>query len=156
MISRIEPLPSGAAGPISVLHRACFPGDPWDAGAIEQIMGISGFFGLIGWEKNDPVGFALALALGEEAEIVSLGVLPDHRRCGIGSAILDAVCGQARLRGAGRVVLEVAWDNGAACALYAGRGFTVVGRRRNYYRRAERLVDALRLEVQLPTAPLAT
>jgi ribosomal-protein-alanine N-acetyltransferase len=156
MTSRIEPLPRSAVGPISLLHRACFPEDPWDAEAIGQIMCIPGFFGLIGWAKTDPVGFALALSLGEEAEIVSLGVLPEHRRCRIGSSVLDAVCGEARLRGAERVVLEVARDNGAARALYAGRGFTVVGRRRNYYRRAEGLVDALRLQVQLPTAPLAT
>ena len=156
MILRIELLPRGAAGTMSLLHRACFPEDPWDADAIAQIMSMLGFFGLIGWSKTDAVGFALALALGKEVEIVSLGVLPEHRRCGIGSSILDAVCGEARLRGAERVVLEVARDNGAARALYAGRGFTVVGRRRNYYRRAEGLVDALRLQVQLPTAPLAT
>ncbi len=156
MNSRIEPVPRGAAGPMSLLHSVCFPDHPWDAGAIEQIMGIPGFFGLIGWAKTDPVGFALALALGEEAEIVSLGVLPDYRRRRVGSSILDAVCGEARLRGAEGVVLEVASDNGAARALYAGRGFTVVGYRRNYYRRAERWADALRLRVQLPTAPLAT
>ena len=152
MTSRIESLPRGAAGAISLLHRVCFPEDPWDARAIEQIMGIPGFFGRVGWTKTTPVAFALTLALGDEAEIVSLGVLPDHRRCGIGSAILDAVCGEARLRGAERVVLEMASDNQAARALYGGRGFTVVGRRRNYYRRAERLVDALILRVQLPTA----
>jgi ribosomal-protein-alanine N-acetyltransferase len=152
MTLRIEPLPRGAAGPISLLHRACFPEDPWDARAIEQIMAIPGFFGRVGWVKTAPVGFALTLALGEEAEIVSLGVLPDRQRCGIGSALLDAVCGEARLRGAERVVLEVASDNEAAHTLYAGRGFTVVGRRRNYYRRAERSVDALMLRVQLPTA----
>ena len=111
MTSRIEPLPCGAIGPISLLHRACFPEDPWDAGAIEQIMGIPGFFGRVGWAKTAPVGFALALVLGEEAEILSLGVLPEHRRCGIGSAILDAVCSEARLRGAERVVLEMASDN---------------------------------------------
>jgi ribosomal-protein-alanine N-acetyltransferase len=156
MTSRIEPLPRGAAGPTSLLHRACFPEDPWDAGAIEQIMGIPGFFGLVGWADTGPVGFALALALGEEAEIVSLGVLPNYRRCGIGSAILDAVCGEARLRGAGCVVLEMASDNKAASALYARRGFTAVGHRRNYYRRAERSVDALILRVQLQTASLPT
>jgi [ribosomal protein S18]-alanine N-acetyltransferase len=154
MTSRIEPLPRGAAGPVSLLHRACFPEDPWDAGAIEQIMGMSGFFGLVGWAESAPVGFALALALGEEAEIVSLGILPDYRRRGFGTAILDAVCGEARLRGAERVVLEMASDNEAASALYAARGFTVVGGRRNYYRRAERLVDALILGVQLSPASL--
>jgi len=156
MTSRIEPLPRGVSCPISLLHRACFPEDPWDAEAIKQIMGIPGFFGRVAWAKTAAVGFALALALAEEAEIVSLGVLPDHRRCGIGSAILDAVCGEARLQGAERVVLEMASDNEAANALYAGRGFTVVGCRRNYYRRAARLVDALILRVQLPTAPLPT
>jgi ribosomal-protein-alanine N-acetyltransferase len=119
-------------------------------------MAIPGFFGRVGWAKTAPVGFALALALGEEAEIVSLGVLPSQRRCGIGSAILDAVCGEARLRGAERVVLEMATDNEAARALYVGRGFIVVGRRRNYYRRAEGLVDALILRVQMPTASLPT
>lgn len=150
----IEPMPRGAVGPISLLHRACFPDDPWDAGAIEQIMGIPGFFGRVGWVKTAPVGFASALALGEEAEIVSLGVLPEHQRCGIGSALLDAICDEARLRGAERVVLEMASDNEAANALYSGRGFTVVGLRRNYYRRAERLADALILQVQLPTALL--
>src|SRR5260370_34511071 len=117
MTLRIESLPRGAAGPISSLPRACFPEDPWAAGAIEQIMGIPGFFGRIGWAKTAPVGFALALALGEEAEIVSLGVLPEHRRCGIGSAVLDAVCGEARLRGAGRRGLAIASDNEAAHAL---------------------------------------
>ena len=152
MKSRIEPLPRGAAGPISLLHQACFQEDPWDARAIEQIMGFPGFYGRVGWAKTAPVGFALALALGEEAEILSLGVLPQHRRCGIGSAILEAACGEALLRGAERVVLEMASDNDAARALYAGRGFIVVGRRRNYYRRTERLVDALILRVQLPAS----
>jgi ribosomal-protein-alanine N-acetyltransferase len=153
MTVRIERLPHRAAGPISLLHAACFPEDPWDAEAIDQIMGISGFFGRVGWVKNDPIGFALAIALRDEAEIVSLGVLPGHRRCGMGSALLDAICGEARLRGAERVVLEVALDNEAARALYARHAFIIVGRRRNYYRRAEGLVDALMLRVQLPSVP---
>ncbi|HMD63648.1 MAG TPA: N-acetyltransferase [Stellaceae bacterium] len=156
MTRRLDPLSRAAGGLISLLHCACFPEDPWDAEAIEQIMNIPGFFGRIGWANDAPVGFALALALGAEAEIVSLGVLRDHRRCGMGSAILDAVCGEARLRGADRLVLEVASDNEAARALYAGRGFTVVGSRRNYYRRAERWVDALILRMRLPTASVAT
>jgi ribosomal-protein-alanine N-acetyltransferase len=156
MSQRIEPLPRGAAGLISLLHRACFPEDPWDAEAIEQIMSIPGFFGRIGWANETPVGFALALALGDEAEIVSLGILPGYRRRRMGLAILDAVCGEARLRNADRVVLEVAFDNAAARALYAGRGFTVVGCRRNYYRRTERGVDALILRVRLPAVRAET
>ena len=83
-----------------MLHRACFPEDPWDAGAIAQIMRHARDFSAASdGQKTLPVGFALALDLGEEAEILSLGVVPDHRRSGIGSALLDAVCVEARLRG---------------------------------------------------------
>jgi [ribosomal protein S18]-alanine N-acetyltransferase len=156
MTSRIEPLASHAAVPIAILHGRCFPEDPWDADAIDRIMHIPGFFGRVGWVKDDLIGFALAIAVGGETEVVSLGVLPDHRRCGTGFALLDAMCAEASSRGTRRVVLEVALDNKEARALYARRGFTIVGRRRNYYRRTEGLVDALILAVQLPTFPLAT
>jgi [ribosomal protein S18]-alanine N-acetyltransferase len=117
---------------------------------------MPGFFGRIGWEEYMPVGFALALDLGIESEIVSLGVVRDRRRAGIGSALLDAVCLEARLRGAEHVVLEVAVDNDTAGALYARKGFTVVGRRRDYYRQAGRSVDALILHLALATALLPT
>lgn len=156
MAARIEPMSQTAAGLVSVLHRACFPEDPWDVGAIERIMKIPGFFGRIGWAQEDPVGFALALALGGEAEILSLGVAPDHRRTGMGSALLAAVCSEARRRRAECVVLEVAVNNEAARALYTARGFTVVGRRRNYYHRAGRFVDALILRILLITPSQAT
>ena len=112
-------------------------------------MEIPGFFGEIGWVRDDPIGFAIALALGEEAEILSLGVTPAGRRTGMGSALLDSICSDARRRGAERVILEVAVDNKAALALYATRGFTVVGRRRNYYQQAGGFADALILHVQL-------
>lgn len=156
MTARIEPMSRGAAGPVSALHRACFPADPWDLGAIEQIMEIPGFFGEIGWVRDDPIGFAIALALGEEAEILSLGVTPARRRAGMGSALLDSICSDARRRGAERVILEVAVDNKAARALYATRGFTVVGRRRNYYQQSGCFVDALILQAQLVAPCSAT
>ena len=149
MIARIEPLSRTVAGPISVLHHTCFPEDPWDTGDIERIMEIPGFFGLIGSEPGGPIGFAFALAVGGEAEILSLGVQPGCRRAGLGSALLAAMCSEARRRGAESVVLEVAADNQAARTLYATRGFAMVGRRRNYYRKAGRFVDALILRVPL-------
>ena len=156
MIRRIELVSRYAAGPVSVLHCACFPEEAWEIGAVQQIMGMRGFLGCVGWENEIPVGFALALNLGTEVEIVSLGVVRERRRCGMGSALLDTLCHEARLRGAESVVLEVAVDNEAARALYAKRGFTMVGRRRNYYRQTGGSVDALILRVPLATARLAT
>lgn len=155
MSHRLEPVSQVMAGPLSMLHRACFPEDPWDLSAIAEIMGIAGFFGRIAWEGHMPDGFALALDLRKECEILSLGVLPERRRIGIGSALLDSICFEARLRSAEYIVLEVAVDNRAALALYAKRGFIPVGRRPDYYRQASRQVDArlLRLALSCPTMP---
>jgi [ribosomal protein S18]-alanine N-acetyltransferase len=151
----VEPMLRAAAGTLSTLHRLCFPEDSWDLGSIGQIMRIPGFFGRIGWIQDHPVGFALALALGEEAEILSLGVLPGYRRTGAGRALLASIRLEAQRRGIERVVLEVAVDNTAARALYAACGFTEVGRRRNYYHRAGCFVDALILRVSLMMRSLA-
>jgi [ribosomal protein S18]-alanine N-acetyltransferase len=156
MTRHIEWVSRVAAGPLSLLHRVCFPEDPWDIPAIASIMGIPGFFGQIAWENEAPAGFALALDLGNECEIVSLGVTPDQRRAGIGMALLESVCIAARRRRAESVALEVAADNAAARALYARKGFIVVGRRRNYYCQRGRLVDALILRRAVVTGLPAT
>jgi [ribosomal protein S18]-alanine N-acetyltransferase len=156
MTCRVEPVSHGAAEPVSMLHRACFPDDPWDMRAIQQIMGIPGFFGRVAWQEEAPVGFALALDLGGESEIVSLGVVCDRRRAGIGLTLLRSVCREARLRNAEGVVLEVAVDNHAARVLYAAAAFTAVGHRPNYYRRAGRFVDGLILRRALATGSPST
>ena len=146
MNRRLLPLSKVLAGPLSMLHCACFPEDPWNSLAIVEIMNITGCFGRIAWADEMPAGFVLALDLRKECEILSLGVLPERRREGIGSTLLDSICSEGRVRGAECIVLEVAVDNSAALSLYTGRGFIPVGHRRNYYRQASRRGDALVLQ----------
>lgn len=157
----IETIADGGRGlllaqPLSMLHRACFPEDPWDLAAMTDILRMPGCFGGVAWSPAEPVGFALALALGEESEILTLGVVPAKRRVGIGAALLDSVCAAARRGGARSVVLEVAADNNAARALYAGRGFVAVGRRPDYYRRRRLPIDALVLRLGLSADAVTT
>jgi [ribosomal protein S18]-alanine N-acetyltransferase len=150
---RIDPiLDEGVAAlatPLSCLHRACFPDDPWAPSAIAEIMAIRGFFGRIAWEDDAPAGMALAQGLGGEGEVLTLGVVSQRRRRGIGSALLAAVIDEGRRRGVRTLFLEVADDNSAAHALYVARGFVQVGRRANYYRRGTGLVDARILRLLL-------
>lgn len=150
MSVRIVPLPPGATRLLSALHRACFPEDPWGPGAIAQIRRIPGFFGALAADGPRPVGFVLALNLGRECEILSLGVMPAERRRGVAASLIDWVGREARRRGAGALILEVAEDNAAGRALYAARGFLAIGRRANYYRRAEGAIAALVLRLALP------
>ncbi len=93
----------------------------------------------------------MAQGLGQECEILALGVVPRQRRAGIGAALLASVVAEARRRGAQTLFLEVAEDNTAARALYAAQGFGQIGRRPNYYRRVTGLVDALVLRLLLST-----
>jgi ribosomal-protein-alanine N-acetyltransferase len=156
MTYRIEPIPAGSAVPLALLHRACFPEDPWDAAALERVMALAGGFGFCAWRTDTPAGFVLARDLGGEVEILSLGVLPETRRQGIGRALLRAVFAEAERRGGGSIVLEVAAENAAARALYAGLGFLSVGRRPRYYSRPAGVIDALILRCMITAKPQPT
>jgi ribosomal-protein-alanine N-acetyltransferase len=146
-------LPASAAEPLAVLHAGCFPEDRWDAEALGRILGLSGGFGFLAWRSDKPVGFALARDLGNEGEILSLGVLPDCRRLGIGRALLRAVIDEAASRELPSIVLEVADDNAAARGLYARAGFVAVGRRPRYYQRGGETIDALLLRCPVNSEP---
>jgi len=153
MTRRIEPIPDGAVEALAVLHRACFPDDPWEAGALARVMALSGGFGWLAWEDEQPAGFILVRDLGNECEILSLGVTPRWRRRGIAQNLLATAIDEATRRALPSVVLEVAVDNDPAGALYADAGFVAVGRRARYYRRPDGRIDAAILRLMLPRSP---
>jgi [ribosomal protein S18]-alanine N-acetyltransferase len=156
MSCHLEPVSRAAATLLSALHEICFPDEPWSASAIAEVMGIPGFFGQLALKEERPAGFVLALDLGGECELLSLGVVPEQRRSGMGSMLLHSICLVARSRGAGSIVLEVAEDNAAARGLYSKLGFAEVGRRLHYYARAQNVINALILRRALITDEPAT
>ncbi len=155
MNRRIEPIPAGATEALAILHRACFPDDPWEASALARIMALSGGFGWLAWENEEPAGFILVRDLGNECEILSFGVTPRRRRRGIAQALLRTAIDETARRNLPSIVLEVAVDNDPARDLYLAAGFTVVGRRARYYRRPDGRADALVLRLILPRPPVA-
>jgi [ribosomal protein S18]-alanine N-acetyltransferase len=126
----------GEAGLIAVLQACCFPDDPWDVQEILSVLSMPGAFGLLAVAANEaqPIGFVLALDLGEECEIILLGVLPPCRGRGIGRAILASLVERQR-HNPGGLVLEVAEDNLPALRLYEKTGFVRIGKRKGYYAR---------------------
>lgn len=59
----------------------------------------------------------------ERAEITDLGVRPEARRDGIGSALLDAALAWVRARGVRRVEVQVARGNDEGQGFWRARGF---------------------------------
>jgi ribosomal-protein-alanine N-acetyltransferase len=123
---------------LSALHAACFDRG-WSEEEIARLLELPNTIGLVA-RADEPIGMLLAWVVGEEAEILTMGVAPARRGVGVGAALLDSALEAARLAGAAAVVLEVREDNRAARALYAGAGFAEAGRRRGYYAGADALV----------------
>jgi ribosomal-protein-alanine N-acetyltransferase len=135
---------------LAALHAACFA-DAWSVRAMAALLATPGTFALIAAAGGEPAGFVMARVAAEEAEVLSLCVLPAHRRGGIGRRLLDRAGALAVQRGAAALFLEVAEDDPGARQFYAASGFAQVGRRADYYRRpAGRRASALVLRRQLP------
>jgi len=131
----LQPLGPFDLAVAAALHAGCFA-SAWNETAMAELLAMPGSFGIIARIGEQPVGLVVALAVGTEAEILTLGVLPTCRRRGIARRLLAAVAD--RLTGAGcrRLLLEVAEDNLAARALYGALGFAEIGHRPSYYRRS--------------------
>jgi ribosomal-protein-alanine N-acetyltransferase len=130
MTAGIKPAGAADAPDLAALHEAAFDAaERWDAAAIEALLGMPGAFGL----RISGAGFVLARVAADEAEILTLAVIPAARRQGHAGALLAGAMAGALLRGGRTMFLEVSDRNGAARALYAQAGFAEAGRRRRYY-----------------------
>lgn len=78
------------------------------------------------WIVADPRG-------GGELHILAIATHPDHRRAGVGAALLAHALACGRAMRASLATLEVRRGNGPAIALYERAGFRTVHVRRSYY-----------------------
>lgn len=150
-MTTVVPLGVEGAGLLAALHAAGIgaAGPAWDEAAFAGLLALPGRIALVASGASGPAGFLLLGQAADEAEIITLAVLPTARRRGIGRALVSAAAAHAAAAGATRLFLEVADDNAPALALYARAGFVPVGRRRGYYARAGGAVDARVLALPL-------
>ncbi len=127
--------------------------EPWDGRTFAGHLAIPGtvarLAGFAGNGAGGPGGLVLARVAGDDLEVLTVAVVPEARRRGLGRRLLSATIAAGRELGARRLVLEVAVDNTAARALYAGFALTPVGRRVGYYRRDAVVTDGLILAADL-------
>lgn len=83
--------------------------------------------------QDSVIGFLIGHIVFDEAHIVSLGVLPEHRRKGGGQRLLADFVRICRMEGVSRLTLQVRRSNTSARRLYVRNEFTNFGIRRNYY-----------------------
>ena len=75
------------AGVIAALHRVCFE-ESWNEKSIAEILKMAGAIGLLVCAKNKrPEGFILLRIAADEAEIISIGIVPESRQKGFASIL---------------------------------------------------------------------
>jgi len=103
-------------------------------------------------EDGDVVGFVMGFVNGEWGKVVTLDVLPERRREGLGRRLMETLEEKFASRGARACLLEVAVENRGALFLYAKLGYAEIALLEDYYGPGE---DALLMmkklkEVGLP------
>jgi [ribosomal protein S18]-alanine N-acetyltransferase len=137
------------------MHRICFV-EAWSAASMAGVLAMPGAAGLIAVAGDSlvparggsgPAGLVLWRLACDEAEILTLAVLPPWRRDGLGRRLVQAACDAAADAGAATMFLEVAATNQAALTLYQAAGFTTAGLRKGYYAGVDGLTMQRRLAI---------
>lgn len=114
---------------LAVIHAACFP-LAWSETSLAEVLAITGTTTFM---MPDRTGFSILRVTGNEAEIMTMAVLPTHRRRGSGSILVADMLKCAQENAARSVFLEVRKNNKPARALYEKHGFVEISQRKGYY-----------------------
>lgn len=94
------------------------------------------------------IGFIALSSVAGDCEILNVAVLPDHRKSGIGQALVKAAEEFFVSRNGENIFLEVRKSNINAISLYEKCGFEKISERKNYYSspKEDALIYAKRLK----------
>lgn len=117
------------------IEKACFGRDAWTVNNLisEFQNEYSHLFGEV--VDGAVIGYACVRIMYEEAQICNIAVMPDYRRQGIATRLLNVVDGFSSTQGCERSELEVNVCNSPAVELYKKCGYEIAGTRINFYRR---------------------
>lgn len=143
------PLDAERADDCERLHAASFA-YPWSKHDFESYLTDKHVVADGSVSGQELIGFILSRVTPPDSEVLTFAVSPARRREGVGKSLLDWHLTTVERLGARLIFLEVGDDNAAALALYDSFGFKVIGRRENYYLRANgerRAALTMRLEL---------
>ena len=117
------------------LDKELFPYSPWSSSQYkEEFSSPTRHFVVALDDQQSIVGYAGVFAPGAaEADVLTVGVVPEHRGQGIAKALMALITDWARAQGSTAMMLEVKTDNSAAIGLYESLGYTKLNIRKDYF-----------------------
>jgi ribosomal-protein-alanine N-acetyltransferase len=117
------------------LDKDLFPYSPWSASQYkEEFSSPTRHFVVALDEQQNIIGYAGVFAPGAaEADILTVGVVPNHRGQGIAKALMALLTDWANAQGSTAMMLEVKSDNHEAIGLYESLGYLKLNVRKDYF-----------------------
>lgn len=144
----VEITPEMDAKLLYEIHKACFP-IFWKEQEISDMLMTSGTKAWLA-RTDVPVGMLMTRAQFEQAEILTIGVVPSAQKRGIARKMMAEAEAQLAIAGVKKIFLEVAENNKSAYALYLKIGYNEVSRRKGYYKQQDgSVIDALVMSKEL-------
>jgi ribosomal-protein-alanine N-acetyltransferase len=117
------------------LDRELFPYSPWSASQYkEEFSSPTRHFVVAVDADQSIIGYAGVFAPGAaEADILTVGVVPEHRGKGVAKALMALITNWAKEQGTTAMMLEVKTDNLEAIGLYESLGYSTLNIRKDYF-----------------------
>ena len=132
---RLRPFRPSDLETLYEIDHACFaPGVSYSWEEMARFIAHSNSKTWVAEEGDSIIGFAVAeRRSGRVGHIVTIDVVEQWRRHGVGKALMDAAEDWARQHGLGFIYLETAADNLVAQAFYEARDYVKLQKRERYY-----------------------
>ena len=128
----IRKMGSGHLPQILEIERASYP-TPWSETAFaNEIMSASSVT-VVAMEATTVVGFLVAWIVVDQLHVANIAAAVDHRRRGVGGAMMKWLLAEAARKGCTTSTLEVRESNRAARSMYSQLGYRSVSIRKTYY-----------------------
>jgi ribosomal-protein-alanine N-acetyltransferase len=130
------------------LDKDLFPYSPWSASQYkDEFSSPTRHFVVAVDEAQSIIGYAGVFAPGgAEADVLTVGVVPNHRGKGIARQLMVLITDWAREQGSTAMMLEVKVDNAEAIGLYESLGYSKLNTRKDYFGPG---LDALVMRLEL-------
>jgi ribosomal-protein-alanine N-acetyltransferase len=117
------------------LDKELFPYSPWSASQYKEEFSSPTRHFVVALDVDQSIiGYAGVFASGAaEADILTVGVVPECRGKGIAKALMALITDWAKTQGATAMMLEVKTDNTEAIGLYESLGYSKLNVRKDYF-----------------------
>jgi [ribosomal protein S18]-alanine N-acetyltransferase len=131
------------------LDKELFPYSPWSTSQYkEEFSAPTRYFVVAEDEAKNIIGYAGVFAPGgAEADVLTVGVVPEQRGKGVARRLMALVTEWADQQGSTAMMLEVKVDNLEAIGLYESLGYSKLNTRKDYFGPG---LDALVMRMELP------